>query len=234
MGTMNVITMVRKCERGVTITEEAVEPAMIVAGPVLKESYDEFQGWNSDVGLLSTAEKKARKERNEASARFEKDYDGTRSTIKLRMPYADVPRRASVLATQDDVINSSKSMVTLLANEAGVDETHPLDGEGDAAPTGDAWALTLARYFIPQVQSTAAAFRRAFVAAEVLKKAVEQRAEKRTALEANFLAFRRVVRDVHGSKSRQYQSIRDRSEPENGAEENPPAPEPAPAPAMVA
>ena len=145
-------------------------------------------------------------------------YDKTCSALLVKIPYMSLPGRASSFNTPDDKLAASELVEDQLARIAGVNEDNPAP---DAAPTGEAWALDLLKLLVPAVDAATKEFNEAVRSSEELQKAQAARSAAREILEQKLLSFKRLVRDVYGSHSREYHSLRDRLEKQDMPEAAP-------------
>lgn len=124
------------------------------------------------------------------------------------MPYAVLPGRSSTMNTPDDKIAAAELVEDLLARTAGVDEDNP---DPQSAPTGEGWALELMNDLQPVLDAAVKESNEAVRSSDDLQKAQGARAAAKNELEESLLAFRRLVRDVYGSNSREFHSLRVRT-----------------------
>lgn len=198
----------RVTSRAVEIAKKSTNPKIKLSAKPLQNGAAEFKRTNKLVRRLTRKAKKELVERDTAVDALATEYDQTRSAILVQLPSADVDDRASSQATPDDLINAAMELEDLLINVGGVDEAHPLGGEGDAAPTGEEWARAL----IPDLSAALSAAIKenseAVEASSELQDAIKARIVARSTLKALLRSFRQLVRDVYGPSSNAYRSIR--------------------------
>lgn len=203
----------RRLDRALRIIDRSTNTAIKIAGAPVVEAAGNFDTAQSNLTRLTTKERQERKERDAAVVPLGGIYDTVRSTTLARLPHADVSDRSKSLGTPDDVINAAEKLEDLLCEVGGVDEDHPLDGTGEQAPTGEAWALDLLRELRGPLSAAVKEADEASMASAALQKAQEACELARALLHTRIVAFRRVVRDAYGPESREYHSLRDRRMP---------------------
>lgn len=219
----------RLAERVGEISREAEDAAVAAAGPGVVESAFDFKHSHGQAILLATQERKSRKEREAMEVSFGSEHNKAISCIKVYMPYAELPEKASQMATGDDLLNGGKTIDELVLNVAGVDENHPLDGQGDQAPTGEPWAIRLGQRFDPQLVEATKIYSTSVTLSKKLQKALDERATKRQVFEERLVHFRRLIRDAFGPRSHEYHRLRERGSTDDNGDGTPVVP-PAPAP----
>jgi len=205
--------------RSKEIVDKAEDTTIKIAGEDVVATAQQFEDRDQQVNALMTTTAKEMLERDSAISKLATVYDKTCSALLVKMPYATLPGRASSLNTPDDKLAGAELVEDLLARIAGVDENHPEPGD---APTGEAWAQDLMKQLAPAVDAATKEFNEAVRSSEDLQKAQAARAGTKFELERKLLGFKRLVRDVFGSHSREYHSLRERLSRDE-------APEPVPA-----
>lgn len=234
MSTYSIARLERLVTRAADIYEKSDNEEIDVAGEELVAQKQAFDAAEKNVVEAVSAERKERNESSSALGALAKKYDSVRGVVALKLPHQEIPGRASSFATSDDLLTGAEKIEDILDRVAGVDEHHPIDGTGDAAPTGEAWALKLLKGFQPVLSAAVTEYKQSRDASKDLQKAQNRRELARTTLEQTFLDFRRIVRDVFGASSREYQSLRTRSRADDDPADEPagddatePATEPA-------
>jgi hypothetical protein len=190
------------------IAERTTNKTVKLASGPLATSRDKFKKALQEVRRQEKKHAKELRERDEAVAMLTTKYDSSRSVTLMYSPQADVGETSSNYTTPDDKIQAAEDLEELLLDEVGVDETHPADGEGDAAPTGSKWALELLKDLSPLITKATKENTEAMQASEDLQNAVTAHAETRGGLEYQIQAFRQVVRNELGKKSKEYDALR--------------------------
>lgn len=204
MGFLSIEKLIRYVVRALRVYTSSTDPKIKVGGEPLEAAYQEFKAANRQVKRCMKAVRKERKESESALILLASEIDSTASTIALRRPNEVLPGRSGSFATPDDILQAADEIEEILLNVGGVDEDHPLDGTSDAAPTGEEWARTLLREFQPVYSAAAKEYEEAVNASADLQKARARRAVARGELEQKLYGFRRLVRDVYGTSSREY------------------------------
>jgi hypothetical protein len=228
MGTYSINRLERLVKRAEEICDSSDNDEIDVAGEEILKRKQVFIEADRDVVRLLGIARKERKESDTALGPLATKYDTVRSAVVIKLPHQELPGRSSSFTTPDDLITAAEKMEDLLVRVAGVDEAHPIDGTGETAPTGEAWALKLLRGLQPLLGAGVKEYREAVIASADLQKSQQHREVVRTQLEQTFLEFRRLVRDVYGDSSREYHMLRTRSRTDDADEETTVETEPSP------
>lgn len=219
MGTLSIDKLKRLVGRAKVICEDSDNDEIDVGGEELVAKLDAFDASDQAVVELTRVETKEGDESDTALARLAAKYDAVRSATLIKVPGLDVKGRSSSFTTPDDLLGGAEDLEDDLARIAGVDKNHPVDGTGEAAPTGKAWARKLLAGLLPVLTDAVKEYRDAVKASANLQKAQKARGTAKSELEQTFYAFRRLVRDIFGPDSREYHSLRTRTRTESDEEE---------------
>ena len=124
-----------RCEQIVVVTDK---PAVKIAGPAITAAKNAFDGADRGVERLITTERTERDEGQVAVAALRPVYDTVRSATLVNQPLAKLAGRAKSFTTPDDLLAGAVKLEDHLADVAGVDDDHPMDGQGASAAAGEA------------------------------------------------------------------------------------------------
>ena len=182
-----------KLSRAVDLAGGSDLPAAVTAvGPLLRDATTGFFAADKAVRAAAVAFGKEAPEAQAATDTLGKKFDTTREVVSARLPGYPDPGPFSAHTTPTETLEAAIAMADLLA-----DQNEP-------------WAETLAAELAIPIESATKELDEKTDAGQVLQKSQADRAVAAEHAREVLQKFRRVIRSVHGSTSRQYHSLRDR------------------------
>ncbi|MBI5478834.1 MAG: hypothetical protein HY906_08265 [Deltaproteobacteria bacterium] len=166
-------------------------PALAAVSPRVKGPAEAFLAAHERVRVAGSAAAKENEEALQALQPLAREYDAARAAIMANASHEQVGPAASQFATPDDLLKAAEDVEDVLH-----------------AHTGEQWAAGVLGAYAPVVEKATKEWAERVTAQSDLQKAQTARRDAAVALGGVMVHFRRAIRAVNGSTSREYHSIR--------------------------
>lgn len=164
-----------------------------VYNDVLKPASKVFRGAHADIAAKEGAQKKESREARDALEALDRPYRSARATVLAFIPHKKLPETLKVQPTDTDKLIAIEGLLDAIDEHAG---------------KGGGWADDLAETEFGKLgPQTLKELNEAIAADKELAAAREARAAAFGPAYEKYLAYKRVVRETLGNKSKQYKRI---------------------------